>query len=66
MLNSLSDEERYADKPDEKRLVELGKENRKGGAVLYISHDAWFETLDAATTAQLVAPPLPVCAFGGP
>jgi hypothetical protein len=28
----------------------------KGGAVLEISHDAWFETLDAATSAQIVSP----------
>jgi hypothetical protein len=30
----------------------------KGGAVLELSNDAWFETLDAATSAQIVAPRL--------
>jgi hypothetical protein len=37
----------------------------KGGAVLEISHDAWFETLDAATSAQIVAP-IPNCPFTQP
>jgi len=29
----------------------------KGGAVLQLSNDAWFETLDAATSAQVLSPP---------
>jgi hypothetical protein len=29
----------------------------KGGAVIQASNDAWFETLDAATAAQVVSPP---------
>lgn len=30
----------------------------KAGAVLELGSDAWFETLDAATSAQIVSPPL--------
>src|SRR5262249_11017044 len=29
----------------------------KGNAVLEVSNDAWFETLDAATSAQVLSPP---------
>src|SRR6185436_73364 len=30
----------------------------KAGAEVQISHDAWFEMLEAATAAQIVSPPL--------
>ncbi|UQA54772.1 DUF2330 domain-containing protein [Polyangium aurulentum] len=36
----------------------------KPGAVIEVSSDAWFETLDAATTAQVFAPPIN-CGSGG-
>jgi hypothetical protein len=38
----------------------------RGGAVLEISHDAWFETLDAATSAQIVSPPVNCISAQGP
>jgi hypothetical protein len=37
----------------------------RSGAVLELSNDAWFETLDAATSEQIVAPP-PNCATSAP
>jgi hypothetical protein len=36
----------------------------KAGAVLELGSDAWFETLDAATTAQIVSPPIN-CGYSG-
>jgi hypothetical protein len=38
----------------------------RGGAVLELSHDAWFETLDAATSAQIVSPPVNCIPAQGP
>jgi hypothetical protein len=38
----------------------------RGGAVLELSHDAWFETLDAATSAQIVSPPVNCYPAQGP
>ena len=38
----------------------------KGEAVLQISNDAWFETLDAATSAQILSPPFTCIPASGP